>query len=324
MSPRRNVLIFHSGALGDFILTWPLALAMARMFPQNRLYYVAQGQKAALAERVLRVESADAEAGWHHLFVRSSEPPKLPEPAAGLLARAQLVFSFVAGPDGVWVDNVRRLVAPEAQVISLSQNAPMRIEQPGPADGAAPAVHPADYLVQQLQPFPALQQPVVAMLHSISQRGVGGSYAHRPGSGGPVVLHPGAGSPHKCWPVRHYLELAESLRAAGRSVRILLGEVELERWPAEQQRSFDAVAEVRRPGTLLELLEALRDAAAFVGNDSGPGHLAGILGIPCVSIFGPTDPARWRPLGPRVQAVQRMPLESLASSDILGLIPINQ
>src|SRR5438067_1389585 len=52
---RRNVLIFHSGAMGDFILTWPLALALGRLFPQSRIFYVTHRQKGLLAERVLRV-----------------------------------------------------------------------------------------------------------------------------------------------------------------------------------------------------------------------------------------------------------------------------
>ena len=72
---RRNVLIFHSGALGDFIVTWPLALSLARLFPQSRIYYITAGQKGALAERVLRLESADSESGWHNLF---SERPHFP------------------------------------------------------------------------------------------------------------------------------------------------------------------------------------------------------------------------------------------------------
>src|SRR5947208_2562172 len=120
MLPRRNVLIFHSGALGDFILTWPLALALGRLFPQSRIFYVTHRQKGLLAERVLRVESVDVEGGWHHLFSESpSAPPPLPEPAANLLTRAHAVFTFMAGPDSTWTRNVARL-APEAQVISLS------------------------------------------------------------------------------------------------------------------------------------------------------------------------------------------------------------
>src|ERR1700722_19863476 len=65
---RRNVLIFHAGALGDFILTWPLALALGRLYPQSRIIYVTASEKGALAAKVLRVESTDVEQGWNHLF----------------------------------------------------------------------------------------------------------------------------------------------------------------------------------------------------------------------------------------------------------------
>src|SRR6478752_3633268 len=65
---RRNVLIFHQAALGDFVVSWPLALALGRMYPQSRLAYVTAGEKGKLATRAIRTEAIDVEAGWHHLF----------------------------------------------------------------------------------------------------------------------------------------------------------------------------------------------------------------------------------------------------------------
>ena len=40
-------------------------------------------------------------------------------------------------------------------------------------------------------------------------------------------------------------------------------------------------------------------ARAFVGNDSGLGHMAAALGLPALTIFGPGRPLRYRPWGPR-------------------------
>src|SRR3982074_1768604 len=65
MLARRNVLIFHLGALGDFLLTWPVALALGRLHPQSRIFYVTHAGKGRLAEQVLRIEAADIESGWH-------------------------------------------------------------------------------------------------------------------------------------------------------------------------------------------------------------------------------------------------------------------
>ena len=49
----RNILIFHSGALGDFVQTWPLGLALGRLYPQSRVIFVTQKQKGLLAEKAL-------------------------------------------------------------------------------------------------------------------------------------------------------------------------------------------------------------------------------------------------------------------------------
>ena len=42
---------------------------------------------------------------------------------------------------------------------------------------------------------------------------------------------------------------------------------------------------------------------AFVGCDTGPTHLAAQLGVPTIALFGPTDPAVWAPVGPRVRVI---------------------
>src|SRR6478735_11335208 len=99
MALGRNILIFHQGALGDFIVTWPLALTLARLHPQSRVFYVSAAGKGALAEKVLRVESLDIEAGWHQLY---SESPQLPEAPAKRLASAHTVVSFVSDAQDRW------------------------------------------------------------------------------------------------------------------------------------------------------------------------------------------------------------------------------
>jgi ADP-heptose:LPS heptosyltransferase len=296
---RRNILLFHQGALGDFVVTWPLALGLARAFAQSRVFYVTASQKGALAEKALRVESVDAEGGWHQLF---SQEPQLPERAAKLLAGAQQIISFTSGPDDLWARNIRKL-APEALLITLSTIPPDEFTG-----------HITQYLLGQLKSTPVVEAAMSQMLQSIAVRGLGNT---RP-TGGPVLLHPGAGSQKKCWPADQFLELANRIKSSGRAVQVLLGEVELERWPREQIEVFGAAAQLLTPPTLADLMNAISGASAFIGNDSGPGHLAGILGVPTVCIFGPRDPTRWRPLGPRVTAMtgewDQMTVESVFSA----------
>lgn len=286
--------------MGDFVLTWPIALALARIHPQSRLYYVTNAQKGALAGRALGVEWADAEAGWHALFGNGGDDGAVPlaELPARLLAGAHSVVSFLSPAGGPWVANVKRL-APEANILAID---------PRPPDDYSG--HVTEHQRGQLRPWPAAHAAAEQILRSIRARGVG---VARPASAGagPVVVHPGSGSPVKTWPLDRYVELVGQVRAAGRDVRVLIGEVEQARWPGAAIARLEAGAAVVRPETLLDLMGELLPAAAFVGNDSGPGHLAAVLGVPTVSLFGPTDPRRWAPLGPRVTVLRGEPLESL-------------
>ena len=295
MLPRRNVLIFHLGALGDFILTWPLALALGRIYPQSRIYYVTHQQKGALAEKVLRIESADIEGGWHHLFAPDLPAAGLPDPANRLLASAHSVFSFLSDGQDAWAENVKRL-APEAELTVLR----------GPRALGLP---PADALLAELATRPVVQTAVSQMLSSIASRGVG----FRRAPDGSVVIHPGAGSPAKCWPLERFVDLGRRFRAEGRAVRFVIGETERERWPAGQVDGLRGVGEVVEPANYLQLLDALQPASLFVGNDSGPGHLAGMIGVPTFSIFGPTDPNLWKALGPSVRVMREESLEALSA-----------
>ena len=64
-----------------------------------------------------------------------------------------------------------------------------------------------------------------------------------------------------------------------------------------------------------------RLAMAFVGNDSGAAHLAAAVGASGVVIFGPTDPVRWRPLGPgQIAILRRDPIDSIAVREVAGAL----
>jgi ADP-heptose:LPS heptosyltransferase len=60
---------------------------------------------------------------------------------------------------------------------------------------------------------------------------------------------------------------------------------------------------VARDWPLPDIAALFTLALATVGNDSGPTHLAAAVGCPTVALFGPTNPAMWSPVGPRVQVV---------------------
>jgi ADP-heptose:LPS heptosyltransferase len=77
------------------------------------------------------------------------------------------------------------------------------------------------------------------------------------------------------------------------------------------------------------LASLLRRCSAYLGNDSGVTHLAALVGVPTVALFGPSDPALWSPLGSRV-TVLRSPTAAMsgitvdeALAALLALVPPN-
>jgi ADP-heptose:LPS heptosyltransferase len=153
--------------------------------------------------------------------------------------------------------------------------------------------HAAEHLLRSLEPLglptnwdgPETVAPIqVAGHHSSSGR---------------IVIHPGSGSAWKCAPAALFKEVALALQTAGRRVVLLHG-------PADSASvaAMDWEGEMIRPTTAMELAYELLASDALIGNDSGVSHLAGLLGMPTVAIFGPTHPDTWRPLGPRVSVVR--------------------
>ncbi len=58
---------------------------------------------------------------------------------------------------------------------------------------------------------------------------------------------------------------------------------------------------------LSKLLAMLATADRFIGNDSGPGHLAALLGVPTFTIFGSQLPERFAPQHPQAAWIEGAP-----------------
>ncbi len=112
-----------------------------------------------------------------------------------------------------------------------------------------------------------------------------------------VLLNPGAGWGAKQWPAERYGMVAKQLAADGLKALINFGPGEERLAQAVESTSAGTAETVAC--TLTELISLTRRARLFVGGDTGPMHLAAALGIPVVAIFGPTNPARNGPFGPR-------------------------
>lgn len=117
-----------------------------------------------------------------------------------------------------------------------------------------------------------------------------------------VILHPGSGSSAKNWPIDRFRSCAAHFRAENWRVVWLTGPADAAqdmmralRDPADDHLNAPALATLR---------DRLAVCGLFVGNDSGPAHLAAACGAPTIVIYGPTDPVVWAPDGARVATVR--------------------
>ena len=102
-----------------------------------------------------------------------------------------------------------------------------------------------------------------------------------------VVIHPFASAAAKAWPQERFVSVATKLQSAGLEPMILAG-------PADDATPF-AKFQVFRNAPLAEVKNLMSGAALFIGNDSGPAHIAAAFGVPVVVLFGPSDPVTWAP-----------------------------
>ena len=110
-----------------------------------------------------------------------------------------------------------------------------------------------------------------------------------------ILVHPGSGSPAKNWPAERF---AEVIRALDRPVRLVVGEADAA-VATQLGRHLPRLEDL----SLEKLAAHLAGCHAYLGNDSGVSHLAGLCGAHTVTLFGPSDPTVWKPIGPDIHVL---------------------
>lgn len=120
-----------------------------------------------------------------------------------------------------------------------------------------------------------------------------------------AVIHPVAALPEKTWPAERFVDIAGHLNvqpvfigAAGDDLTAF------QQWP------------VVAGASLREIAGLMRGASLFIGNDSGPAHMAAAFGVPQVVLFGPSDAEIWSPWKTASRVLQAEPIAGISVKSV--------
>jgi ADP-heptose:LPS heptosyltransferase/GT2 family glycosyltransferase len=124
-----------------------------------------------------------------------------------------------------------------------------------------------------------------------------------------ICVHPAAGDEIRRWPAVYFAELIDLL-VERNNVQVAIigvaGDQEIARKVLQTVRQRSRVLNLAGMVEFPDLVALLSASALFVGNNSGPKHLAASLGVPTVGVHsGNVDPREWGPAGRRAVAVWR-------------------
>jgi len=108
-----------------------------------------------------------------------------------------------------------------------------------------------------------------------------------------VVIHSGSVMATKRWEPKRFAEIGRGLAARGYTIVVTSGPGE-EAFAGQVAQHLDGTV-ILLGLTIPQLGELIRGARMYIGNDSGPMHLAAAVGTPTVAVWGSSDSRRWRP-----------------------------
>lgn len=232
--------------------------------------------------------SLDIEAaGWHRLFMKSPDDQSLP------VNRTDLVVAFFTKQAADISKNLKAYF-PHVPIHVFPSASP---EDTG--------LHISHYLGECLKSAGLPVDPAQSIKNAASRplfRGAPQTIPRRR-----IIFHPGSGDSRKNYPPDLWLKLFEKYghknTYPGMEETILLGPAEERLVDFFRKNPPPRRMEIAlRPGKE-DLMQLLREAALYVGHDSGITHLAAMMGTPTIALFRISDANQWRPLGPRVRII---------------------
>ena len=292
---RRTIVMIHPGGLGDVLLAVPAMVRLRTRFPDHRLVLCAEEQVARL---LLACRIVDE---W--ISVQGRDCTDLFAGAESITGQVQIWLKDCDRAIG-WMQDLDGKLNETLKAVGVRE---VTVRSPFSTD--IRAIHQRDRFLETINETPSDDEGDVLLRVTEPLLHLGRACLEAAGlSTGQslVVIHPGSGSVHKCVAPETLASVVIAAQASGTTPVILEGPADWEPVARLLKLCGDPPI-VMKSLDLLTVAGVLAQARLFVGQDSGITHLAGLMGVRTVALFGPTDPVRWAPNGAHVTVVQGAP-----------------
>ena len=291
----RSIIVIHPGALGDVLLAVPALRWLKKTFPDHHIQLISNEPVGRI---LLECRLIDAWMSVHGGLCADLCSGSIPD-SIEIRRRLETCECVV-----VWMKQEHRGLATALEncgVREIWMQSPLspqlksrhHSERFLETLGAAMVGLSAD---EPLQLPPSLLEKGRASLVNM------GIARDRP----LVLLHPGSGSRHKCTSVEVLAGVIVALNQEGLCPLVLEGPAD-ETITAQLLHLLPMMPTLVREQDLSIVAGMMAQVQVYIGHDSGTTHLAALLGVPTIALFGPTDPEQWAPRGAHVVVLRGTP-----------------
>jgi heptosyltransferase-1 len=302
----KNILLTRLSAIGDCLLTIPLAVKAKQLWPEAKLTWVVDCPAAPLLEphpaidEVLRIEKRWLKhpSRWSELRqeLRSKNFDLVLDPQG--LSKSSLLGRLSGAGLRVGFDySQSREVAPLLATRRVRRT----------------ARHMVDTYLQLLSPWcnitPGEGEFAMPIYADSAQRAEfilrESHFTNATGGRRWVAINAGAGWPSKQWPPERFGRLAHEIQHRYGLPSLVFWAGDNEHALAEEIVEHSGGAAVAAPPTnLCELLELIRQADLLISSDTAALQIASAVKTPCVGLFGPTWADEVGPYGNKHISIQ--------------------
>ena len=281
-----KVLIIRLRSLGDCVLTTPAIHILKQSRPDLRV--------------AVMVEDRFADVFRGNPDIDAVLPP---HPAAALVWNPKLTINLHGGSRSMWL-TLASTARSRAGFAHFRQQSIYNLRIPRAQEilSVERTVHTAEHMASAMFWLGAKRMEIPRARLHVPVVPTEKPYA---------VIHALASAANKAWPAERFIEVARTLQHLE---PIFIG------GPGDDLSQFSEFR-TRINRSLKDTLVLIQSASLFIGNDSGPAHIAAAFNIPLVVLFGASDPVIWAPWRAHAQTlVANGAMDRILTAEVLTAI----